>query len=223
MFESAIGGEEGKTAAETIKKRREFLERELEKFLGVNVRDDVLPHVGDKVVMYQSPTEGLSIFGTVVCVSLKDPAKIKSVADRINRGLETIASAPIKVRKKVLLGVEMRELHSRGFAILTPTYAFVDDWIVVSMHPQAVQGSSFARRGGLRREAGPATAGAETAEDGCACSSAGGIDRAEPLRHRSAHRRAVSLAATQTNDYDHRRGPHPQRPRVSKHSSRTSR
>ena len=31
----------------------------------------------------QSPTEGLSAFGTVVCVSLKDPAKIKIAADRL--------------------------------------------------------------------------------------------------------------------------------------------
>ena len=89
MLEPTSAVEDGRRPpAETIKNRREFLEREFDKFLGISVRDDVLPHLGDKVVMFQSPTEGLSVFGTVFCVSLKDPAKVKSVADRINRGLE---------------------------------------------------------------------------------------------------------------------------------------
>jgi hypothetical protein len=170
MFERDIGGEEGKTAAETIKNRREFIEREFEKFLGLDVRQDVLPFVGDKVVMFQSPTEGLSVFGTVFCVSLKDPAKIKSVADRINRGLEQFASAPIKVKKKMLRGVEIRELYSRGFGIVTPTYAFVDDWIVVSLHPQAVQGFILRSKGELERwkpDAATAARLAKLPQDGC--------------------------------------------------------
>jgi len=170
MFAPTVGGEEGKDAAETIRNRREYFEKEFEKFLGVSIRDDVLPYVGDKVVMFQSPTEGLSVFGTVICVSLKDPAKIKSVSDRINGGLETIASAPIKLRKKSLLGVEIRELHSRGFGILTPTYAFVDDWIVVSMHPQAVQGFILRSKGELAKwqpDAATTARLAKLPQDGC--------------------------------------------------------
>jgi hypothetical protein len=165
-----LGGEDGKTAGETIKNRREFIEREFEKFLGLDVRQDVLPFVGDKVVVFQSPTEGLSVFGTVFCVSLKDPAKIKSVADRINRGLEEFASAPIKVKKKMLRGVEIRELYSRGFGIVTPTYAFVDDWIVVSLHPQAVQGFILRTKGELEKwkpDAATAARLAKLPQDGC--------------------------------------------------------
>lgn len=170
MFERDIGGEEGKTSAETIKNRREFLEREFEKLIGISVRDDILPHVGDKVVMFQSPTEGLSVLGTVFCFSLKDPAKLKSVADRINRGLETIASAPIKVKKKMLLGVEMRELYSRGFGFITPTYAFVDDWLVVAIHPQPVQGFILRTKGELDKwkpDAATAARLAKLPADGC--------------------------------------------------------
>jgi hypothetical protein len=120
--------------------------------------------------MFQSPTEGLSVFGTVFCVSLKDPAKIKSVSDRINRGLEDIASAPIKVRKKMLRGVEIRELYSRGFGIITPTYAFVDDWIVVALHPQAVQGFILRSKGELEKwkpDAATAARLAKLPADGC--------------------------------------------------------
>lgn len=165
-----LGGEEGKTPAETIKNRREFLEREFEKLIGLDIRADVLPHAGDKVVMFQSPTEGLSVFGTVFCFSLKDPARIKSAADRLNRGLETIASAPIKVKKKMLRGVEMRELYSRGFAVITPTYAFIDDWLVVALNPQPVQGFILRSKGELERwkpDAATAARLAKLPADGC--------------------------------------------------------
>jgi hypothetical protein len=171
MFEQPFGVEENaKNPAEIIKARREYLEREFEKLLGVSVRDDILPCLGDKIVMFQSPTEGLSIFGTVVCVSLKDPAKAKAVADRMHRGLETLVSAPIKVRKKTLLGVEIRELYSRGFGIVTPAYAFVDDWLVVSAHPQAVQGVILRAKGDLEKwkpDADTAARLAKLPADGC--------------------------------------------------------
>jgi hypothetical protein len=122
------------------------------------------------VVMFQSPTEGISVFGTVVCVSIKDPVKAKATADRIHRGLETLASAPIKVRKKTLRGVEIHELYSRGFGILTPTYAFVGDWLVVSAHPQAVQGFILRTKGELEKwkpDAATAARLAKMPTDGC--------------------------------------------------------
>lgn len=132
--------EDAKNTADAIRLRREYLAKEFDKIIGVGVKDDVLPALGDKLVIYQSPNEGLSVFGTVVCVSLKDPAKAKAAADRIHQSIETLLSAPVKVRKKMLKGVEIRELYSRGFAILVPTYAIVGDWLVVGLHPQAVQG-----------------------------------------------------------------------------------
>jgi hypothetical protein len=171
LFEQPFGVEENaKNPAEAIKARREYLEREFEKILGVSVRDDIIPCLGDKVVMFQSPTEGLSVLGTVVCVSLKDPAKAKAVADRMHRGLETLFSAPIKVRKKTLKGVEIHELYSRGFGIVTPAYAFVDDWLVVSVYPQAVQGFVLRAKGDLERwkpDADTAARLAKLPADGC--------------------------------------------------------
>src|SRR5581483_1586606 len=72
--------DDGKTPADKIRLRREHLTREIDKAVGVSIKDDVLPALGDKVVVFQSPTEGLSVFGTVVCVSLKDPEKAKATA-----------------------------------------------------------------------------------------------------------------------------------------------
>lgn len=149
-----FGVEEGagkKNAAAVIKARKEYLMRETDKFLGISVTEDLLPHLGDKVVVFQSPTEGLQVFGTVVCVSVKDAAKVRTAADRVQRALEAIANSPIKVRKKTLMGVEYREFYARGFGIITPTYAVVGDWLVVAGHPQAVQGVILRSKGEIEK------------------------------------------------------------------------
>ncbi|HEY1187616.1 MAG TPA: hypothetical protein VGE74_08150 [Gemmata sp.] len=167
-----FGVEEGvkKRPTELIQARKAYLARETDKFLGINVKDDLLPHLGDKLVLFQTPTEGLSVFGQVICVSCKDPAKVKAATENIQRALEGIASSPIKVRKKVLKGVEIREFYARGFGVLTPSYAIVGDWLVVSAHPQAIQGFVLRSKGGLERwkpDTETAKRLAKMPQDGC--------------------------------------------------------
>ena len=165
-----FGVEEGLKGDKLIKARKEYLMREADKFLGISVTDDLLPHLGDKLVIFQSPTEGLQVFGTVVCVSVKDPVKLKAATDRIQGALEAIANSPIKVRKKMLKGVEYREFYARGFGIITPTYAIVGDWLVVSGHPQAVQGVILRSKGDLEKwkpDADTAKRLAKMPADGC--------------------------------------------------------
>ncbi len=132
--------DQGKTPAEISRLRKEYLERELTKAAGINIREDLLPYLGDKIVLYQTPTEGLSVLGSVVCVSVKDPVKVRNATDRLTRALETVVGGPMKVRKKVLRGVEVREIYTREFGVVTPTYAVVGDWLVIAGHPQPVQG-----------------------------------------------------------------------------------
>ena len=146
----SFGVEDGvKDFAEVIKLRKAYLAREVDKVVGIGVKDDLLPHLGDKVVIYQSPTEGLSVFGTVVCVSCKDAGKVKVAIDRMQRIFESIASGPMKVRKKMIHGVEVREFYGRGFAIITPSYAVVGDWLVMAAHPQPIHGMVMRSKGAL--------------------------------------------------------------------------
>jgi hypothetical protein len=146
-----VEDEKIKGQAALIKARKEDMAREVDKFLGINLKDDLLAHLGDKFVVFQSPTEGLQVIGSVVCISVKDAAKVKAATDRVQRALETLANSPIKVRKKVLKGVEYREFYARGFGILTPTYAVVGDWLVIALHPQAVQGVILRSKGDLEK------------------------------------------------------------------------
>jgi hypothetical protein len=147
MYESFGTEEEAKSIAEKLKLRREYVAKMYDKTFGIKVKDEIVPYLGDKVVVFQSPTEGLSVFGTVICVSIKDKAKIQAAADRIQLGLDTLVGGPIKVRKKVLHGIEIRELYSRGFGILAPAYAIVGDWLVVSIQPQGLQGLILRTKG----------------------------------------------------------------------------
>jgi hypothetical protein len=65
---------------------------------------------------------------------------VRDALARAQRAVEAVASSPVKVRKRVLKGVEMREFYSRGFGVVTPTYAVVGDWLVIAGNPQCVQG-----------------------------------------------------------------------------------
>jgi hypothetical protein len=132
--------DQAKTPQDAKRLRREYLEREFNKTLGFNFKDDLLPHLGDKFVTYQTPVEGFSLLGTVFCLSVKDGAKVRAAMDRMQRSLETLASSPVKIRRKVLRGVELREIYSRGFYIFTPTYSVAGGWLVFALHPQPVQG-----------------------------------------------------------------------------------
>lgn len=140
-----------KNPAALIKARKEYLAREADKFLGISVADDLLPHLGDKLVVFQSPTEGLSVFGTVICVSVKDAAKVRAALGRVQGAIEAVASSPVKVRKKTLKGAEIREFYARGFAAVTPTYAVTDEWLIVAGHPQCVQGAILRAAGELEK------------------------------------------------------------------------
>ena len=144
--------DQAKGPADAIRLRKEYLAKEADKITGIDLREELLPYLGDKIVTFQTPVEGLSVFGQVVCISLKDPVKVKSAADRIARNLESfVGGGPMKIRKKVYHGVEVREIYSRGFGVLTPTYAIVGDWLVVAAQPQPVQGMILRLKGDLER------------------------------------------------------------------------
>ena len=51
LIDESFGPEEdAKSAAEKIRLRKDYLKREADKFLGVNVTEELLPVLGDKVV-----------------------------------------------------------------------------------------------------------------------------------------------------------------------------
>jgi hypothetical protein len=143
-----LGIDKAKNSADEIRLRKKYLNREVTKFAGIPVKEELLPYLGDKVVQFQSPVEGLNVFGTVVAISCKDPAKVEAIVDQLQQGLVANLGL-VKVRKKMLLGVGIREIYGRDFGFATPTYAVVGDWLVFALHPQLVQGIILRSKGEL--------------------------------------------------------------------------
>jgi len=168
--EFGVENDVGKNTPAAIQARKEYLMREADKLLGISLKDDLLQHLGDKVVMFQSPAEGFQVLGTVVCISVKDAAKVKTATARLQGVVESLTGRPVKLRKKMLKGVEIREFHSSGFAFVTPTYAVVDDWLVIAAYPQPVQGFILRAKDKLARwkpDAETAKRLAKLPADGC--------------------------------------------------------
>ncbi|QDU21667.1 hypothetical protein ETAA1_36380 [Urbifossiella limnaea] len=141
--------DETKVLAAARQRRRQELDRELTNTLGLNLGTDLMPYLGDRLCLYQSPTEGLSVFGQVVCVSVKDAAKVRAAADQLTRGVENLAGGRTKIRKRVVAEVDTREIYNREFGVVTPTCAVSGDLFVIGGTPQCVQGFALRHAGRL--------------------------------------------------------------------------
>ncbi|HEY1375455.1 MAG TPA: hypothetical protein VGF55_01615 [Gemmataceae bacterium] len=116
----------------------------LDKAAGIDVKADLLPCLGDTVVAYASPSEGLISFGQVFAVEVKDGERVLQALDQI---VQTQAGGNVRLRKRPIADGEVREIYVRkqGF-FFTPTYAVYKGWLVMSLYPQPVQ--AFVQRAG---------------------------------------------------------------------------
>ena len=130
--------------AEAFRKAKEKAARDFDEALGMKFTD-LLDALGDKVVTYQSPTEGVISMGQVLAISVKNEPALRSALDQFVRGSENIFG-PLRVRKKNYHGVEVREHYARR-SIIVPTYAICDGWLVIGLMPQPVQGFVLRSKG----------------------------------------------------------------------------
>ncbi len=157
-FDTKVAFDEGVSAARAVLKLvspdeapqfEEFL-KEANEGLGVNLRKDLLEHLGDKMVQYTSTAEGPLFFGQVILVQVKDEAKLKEGLDNLLKGLGKKVGAEVTQKKRTYHGVEMSEIHVRqqGF-IFVPSYVVHKGWLALSFYPQGVQGFILRSNGEL--------------------------------------------------------------------------
>jgi hypothetical protein len=125
-------------------KTAESAAEQLDKAAGINIKADLLPYLGDTVVAYASPSEGLISFGQVFAVEVKDGERILQALDQI---IQTQAGGNVRLRKRPIADGEVREIYVRkqGF-FFTPSYTVYKNWLVISLFPQAVQ--AYVQRAG---------------------------------------------------------------------------
>ena len=109
--------------------------------LGVDVRKDLLPGLGDHIVGYTAPSEGPFTLGQVVLIKVKDAEKVKESIEQLIKGIFKQVGGELMVKKHTYHGVVVRELRvkQQGF-IFVPSYAITNDWLCVALFPQPVHG-----------------------------------------------------------------------------------
>jgi hypothetical protein len=115
--------------------------QQIDRTLGVNLRDDLLASLGGQMVSYTSPAEGPLTLGQTFLFKVKNAQKLEEALDQAIRSLAKTVGAEVAVKKRTYRGVELREIHIRqeGF-FFVPTYAVHNNWLVVAYFPQSVQG-----------------------------------------------------------------------------------
>jgi hypothetical protein len=121
---------------------------EVNKFLGVNIRNDLLANLTGPIVSYNSPAEGPYVLGQTFLVKAKDADKLHAAVDQAIKAIGQATGADVSIKKKKYRGVELREVqvHQQGF-IFAPTYTIHDGWLVFGYYPQNVQGYILRSKG----------------------------------------------------------------------------
>src|SRR5205085_30378 len=105
---------------------------------GINLKTELIDHLGGKMVIYTNSSEGAFFFGQVVAIEVKDAAPVLEALDQI---AQSQAFSEFRLRKRSFQGVPVRELYGRQrFNPLVPSYAVAGDWLVIGLYPQSVQG-----------------------------------------------------------------------------------
>ena len=109
---------------------------------------DLVSALGDKVVTYQAPTDGILTLGQVLAISVKDEKKLRRCLDGAIRKLG--GSVPeAAVVKRDCAGVEVLELVIKDNSPFTVSAAICDDWLVFGLQPQPVRGFILRSKGKL--------------------------------------------------------------------------
>lgn len=112
----------------------------LDKAAGIAIKAELLDLLGDVVLTYQSPAEGAVTLGQVVAIRVKDAQKVEMALDQIVQNVAP--SANVRLKKRPYLGATIREVQvqNRPGFIFLPSYVVHNDWLVMSLYPQPLQG-----------------------------------------------------------------------------------
>jgi hypothetical protein len=126
---------------------RRKLRQEIDEALGVKL-DEVFGALGDTVLAYAAPGDGLLALGQVVAVSVKDERKLTRGLDALARKLADLTGGKGRLRKRPFHGVLIRELVIPG-APVTVSYTVHKGWLVLAAQPQPIQGFVLRSKGKL--------------------------------------------------------------------------
>lgn len=115
--------------------------QQVDETLSIDVRKDLLAHLGDRLVLYGSPVDGPLFFGQTALIRVKDAKKVQFALDQAAKALAVHYGGSLRLKKRPYRGVDLTEVHvkQQGFVFL-PSFAVCKDWLALGFYPQPVQG-----------------------------------------------------------------------------------
>ena len=125
--------------AERLQKIREKGLQEIDQAIGIKTVE-LFASLGDKVVTYQAPSDGILNLGQVIAISVKDEKVLKRCLQGLTRKLESSSRDKVTLKKRKCLDVEVNEFIVHGNSPVTVAYTIHDGWLVIGFQPQPVRG-----------------------------------------------------------------------------------
>jgi hypothetical protein len=124
--------------------------KQVDEFLGVKLRDDILAHLDGRFLVYNSPAEGPFTLGQTFLMKVKDPEKLSEAMDTAVKSLLKLAGGEASVHKRKFHDAVIHEVNVRkeGF-IFVPSWTIRNGWLAIGYYPQAVQGYVLRANGEL--------------------------------------------------------------------------
>jgi hypothetical protein len=126
------------------------LNKQVNDFLGTDLRKDLLGSLAGRLAMYNAPSDGPLTLGQTLLFKVKDEEKLLEAVEAAVRGISRVADSDVRIRKRTYRGVTVREVtvREKGF-FFRPSYAVCNGWLVVSAFPQPVHAFIARTKGDL--------------------------------------------------------------------------
>jgi hypothetical protein len=137
----------GMLAPDQVKVIKDVLRR-ADAEVGIDIRKDLLDALGEEMLVYNSPSEGLLQFGQTLLFKVKDAKKLEASLAQLWKSAARLSGTDISVRKRNYRGVDIHEVYVRqqGF-FYVPSYAIHEGWLAFAYYPQPIQGFVLRSRG----------------------------------------------------------------------------
>ncbi len=121
--------------------------------LGLSVRTDLLPAIGNKLVVFQVRQADIGSLGIGIAIEAREPRKMREVFAKLAQLIEeqTQGQLPIVVEKIGDVDVRTVQVPAIGPLQLEPALAVTDRWIVIGLTSQVVQNFVRCQSGDLPR------------------------------------------------------------------------
>jgi hypothetical protein len=136
-------------ASKAFAEAKKQVRTELEDGLGVKL-DDLFVSLGDTFVAHCSHSDGLSILGQVLAVSVKDERALNRTLDPLMRKIAAELGERGRFRKRSFHGATIREIAVPGGGNpVTFACTLHKGWLVLGLNPQPIQGFILRSNGKL--------------------------------------------------------------------------